>query len=281
MGLDLGGRVMARRNANQRYHDRVANRYEEIYDDAYWQWHDGLTWDYLKPYLPTDMGRPVVDLGCGTGKWGRKLLKSGYRVTFVDLSAKMLDEARYEVERMGGLEKAVFLQSDLEDLSALPTGSFALALAMGEPVGCTRNPALALREIQKTLGPAGVLVATFDHRLAGMDFYLEKRQVDELERFLKTGRTHWLTRRQTEQFEVHTFEVESLDRLFAEAGFEILQTVGKTVLPMRKYRDWLEDPETRRRLARLERHLSHKPAAWGRCAHLQVAARKISPGAAL
>lgn len=265
---------MGRRNANQRYHDRIANRYEEIYNDAYWQWHDGLTWDYLKPYLPTDLGRPVVDLGCGSGKWGRKLLKSGYRVTFVDLSAKMLDEARYEVEQMGGIEKAVFLQADLEDLSALPAGTFGLALAMGEPLGCVRKPVQALREIQRICDPSGILVATFDHRLAGMDFYLEKRRIDELEHFLKTGRTHWLTSRQSEQFEIHTFDAESLGRLFAEAGFEVLQTVGKTVLPMRKCRDWLKNPDVRRRLARLEKHLSRKPAAWGRCAHLQVAARK-------
>lgn len=267
---------MARRNANQRYHDRVAGRYEEIYSDAYWQWHDGLTWDYLKPFLPSDLGRPVVDLGCGTGKWGRKLLKSGYRVTFVDLSVKMLDQARFEVEQMGCLEKAAFLQADLEDLSTLSPGTFALALAMGEPICCTRSPVRALREIQRILGTAGVLVATLDHRLSGMDFYLEHRQIDELERFVKTGRTHWLTRRTEEQFEVHTFEAEALSRFFADAGLELLETIGKTVLPMRKYRDLLDDSDIRRRLARMEKQLSRKPAAWGRCSHLQVAARKTS-----
>ncbi|NLE62016.1 MAG: class I SAM-dependent methyltransferase, partial [Planctomycetes bacterium] len=102
-----------RRSGNQRYHDRVAGRYESIYDDAYWQWHDALTWEHLKRFIPRDLTSAVADLGCGSGKWGRRLLKSGYRVTFVDLSAKMVDEARRQVEEMGLGAKAEFIQADL------------------------------------------------------------------------------------------------------------------------------------------------------------------------
>src|SRR5512139_417687 len=97
-----------RRNPNQRYHDRVAGRYEAIYDDAYWQWHDAITWDHLKRFLPSELRAAVADLGCGTGKWGRRLLKSGYHVTFVDLSARMVDEARRQVEETGMAGKAQF-----------------------------------------------------------------------------------------------------------------------------------------------------------------------------
>ena len=56
-----------RRNANQKYHDRVAPVARD-YDDAYWQWHDTLTWEHLKRFLPTDLSVPVIDLGCGSGK---------------------------------------------------------------------------------------------------------------------------------------------------------------------------------------------------------------------
>ena len=37
-----------KRDPNKRYHDRIAGKYEEIYDDIYWQRHDALTSDYLK-----------------------------------------------------------------------------------------------------------------------------------------------------------------------------------------------------------------------------------------
>ncbi len=263
-----------RRNPSQRYHDRVASRYEQVYGDAYWQWHDALTWDYLKPYLPSDLRAPVIDLGCGTGKWGRRLLKSGYGVTFVDSSHKMVEAARREVAENGMGERAEFRQADLVDLSALPQEHFALAVAMGEPIGCASDPARALREIAHALRSGGVLVATFDNRVACVDHYLEKRDLDALEHFLRTGRTHWLTRDRAEQFEIHTFEPQALHKLLTAAGFEVIEIVGKTVLPMRQRRELLEDAETRRRLARIEKRLARDPANLGRCPHLQLAARR-------
>jgi SAM-dependent methyltransferase len=263
-----------RRNANQRYHDRVASRYEEIYDDAYWQWHDALTWNYIKRLLPTDLRAPCVDLGCGSGKWGRRLLKSGYHVTFVDLSAKMVDEARSQVESASDAERAAFLQADLIDLAALAPGSAALALAMGEPICLAADPARAFREIARILAPGGVLVATFDNRIACVDHYLEGGELDELETFVRTGRTRWLTRDRDEQFEVRTFTPHELRKLHAAAGLEVIEILGKTVLPMRRHRELLEDPATRRRLAALEEKLARDESNLARCAHLQIAARK-------
>ena len=263
-----------RRTPNQKYHDRVAGRYEEIYDDAYWQWHDALTWDYLKPHLPRDLRAPTADLGCGSGKWGRRLLKSGYHVTFVDLSARMVDEARAQVADMGGSERATFLQADLIDLSSLPSDHFALAVAMGEPICLASDPARAVREIARTLAPGGVIVATLDNRIACIDYYIDQDDPAELERFLRTGRTHWLTRREEERFEIHTFEPQHARKLFESAGLQVIEVLGKTVLPMRRYRERLEDSKARRRWADIERKLARDPDNLARCAHLQIAARK-------
>jgi len=267
---------MSRRGERGRdaYHDRVAPRYEHIYSDAWWQWHDGLTWEYLKPLLPADLRAPVIDLGCGTGKWGRRLLKSGYAVTFLDASAGMLEQARRLVEASGGGDRASWVRADLMDLSSLPADHFALATAMGEPLCSTEKPAHALRQIARCLRPGGVLVATFDNRVACLDHYVEQGDLDGLEEFVRTGRTHWLTRDRREQFEIHTFTAGQLRGLFARAGLEILGIIGKTVLPMRSCRSLLEDPEVRRRLARIEKRLSGEPENLGRCAHLQVASRR-------
>src|SRR5256885_5642867 len=79
---------------SRRYHDRVARQYDSIYDDPYWHFHDELTWRTVKPHVPRDLAAQCLDLGCGTGKWGLKLLKSGFATTFVDHSAAMIEQAR-------------------------------------------------------------------------------------------------------------------------------------------------------------------------------------------
>jgi len=262
-----------RRPAVQRYHDRVAPRYDDSYDDDFWKWHDELTWSYLKPFLPLDLRAPVIDLGCGTGKWAAKLAKSGYAVTGVDISARMLDRARANVPDAVGAVVPQFVQADLADLSDLPRDTFALAVAFGDPIGCTPSPAQAIKQIRRVLSERGVLVATFDNRFAGIDYYLQSGDVDAMRSFLRDGRTHWLTSDPEERFAIATFTPEGVRRLLESNGFEVLDIVGKTVLPMRHHRHLLATSPQRRRWAAIERKLCRNPSAMGRASHIQVVGR--------
>src|SRR5437764_11595458 len=105
-------------DASRRYHDRVARQYDSIYDDPYWHFHDELTWRAIKPHVPRDQSAQCLDLGCGTGKWGLKLLKSGLATTFVDNAAAMIEQTRRKVEEMGEAKakKATLLVADIVDL---------------------------------------------------------------------------------------------------------------------------------------------------------------------
>jgi len=263
----------SKRSSVQRYHDRVAGCYDDSYDDAYWQWHNALTWDYLKPYLPRDLSATLLDLGCGTGIWACKLLKSGYRVACVDISAKMLDQARGKIEQMNAIGRATFLQADLCDLSALPERGASFAIALGDPIGCTQSPATAMKQIRRVLSDEGVLVATFDNRLAAIDHYLTLADPGSLTRFLRDGKTNWLTKDAAERFPITTFDPGDVATLVKNAGLEVMDMVGKTVLPMRHHRQLLATSEDRRTWARIEKSLCRNPFAIGRASHLQVAAR--------
>ncbi len=261
------------RPAVQKYHDRVAGVYDHSYDDAYWQWHDRLTWDYLKPFLPRELRTKIVDLGCGTGKWSSKLLAAGYTITCVDISAQMLDQARAKLSHTGGSHRCTYVQADICDLSGLPEGCFGLAIAMGEPIGCSSSPARALHEIRRILTEDGILVATLDNRLAAVEFYLRKGDSKELERFLRDGKTHWLTNATEERFPVITFAPGHVRKFFESAGFTLLDMVGKTVLSMRSYRHLLESSDQRRDWTKIEKSLARDPYSIGRASHLQVACR--------
>src|SRR5512147_1618315 len=90
-----------RSNPSRRYHDRVASRYDGMYEDIYWEFHDELTWRAIKPHIPRDLGAKCLDLGCGTGKWGLKLLKTGFATTFLDHSGNMIEQTRAKVDELG------------------------------------------------------------------------------------------------------------------------------------------------------------------------------------
>src|SRR5580658_1220634 len=125
------------KDASRRYHDRVARRYDTIYDDPFWEFHDELTWRRIKPWLPKDANAHCADLGCGTGKWGQKLLKSGYATTFVDHSAAMIEQVRAKI---GENQKATLLVADIVQMPQLAAESFSLILAQGDPLSICSDP---------------------------------------------------------------------------------------------------------------------------------------------
>ena len=75
--------------------------------------------------MPRDLSATCLDLGCGTGKWGLKLLKSGFATTFVDHAAAMIEQTRGKVEDLGPkAREATLLVADIVDLPLCPPITF-------------------------------------------------------------------------------------------------------------------------------------------------------------
>jgi len=257
----------------------VARRYDDIYKGRRWELWDELSWTPLKAWLPSDLRAPIVDVGCGTGKFGLRLAKSGYTVTLTDLSQAMLECARRKAAEMGLEARVSFLKADILDLAALPREHFALAIAQGDVLSFAAEPHRALREVREILRPQGLLVASLDQTLAAIDHYAEKGDLAGLETLLQRGEMEWLTLDAAERFPIHTFTAEGLRALFSKAGFEVLDLFGKTVLPLKKLEALLGDETSAPRLMALEKKLCRLPSALGRASHLQITARKSSQGA--
>jgi ubiquinone/menaquinone biosynthesis C-methylase UbiE len=263
-----------RRDASRKYHDRVARQYDAIYDDPYWHFHDELTWRSIKPHLPREMSAGCCDLGCGTGKWGLKLLKSGFATTFVDHSAAMIEQVREKLEGNPRAKKATLLAADIIDMPTLAAEQFSLITAMGDPLSICSDPVRAAREMHRISKPGGIVIATADNKLAALDHFVERGNLDALEEFIQSGRTHWLTANERERFELTTFTPASLRKLFERSGFEVLAIEGKTIIPVRDNKHLLTYDRAVERLLKLEEELSKDPAAAARAGHLQIIARR-------
>ncbi len=263
------------KDASRRYHDRVARRYDTIYDDPFWEFHDELTWRRIKPWMPKDANAHCADLGCGTGKWGLKLLKSGFPTTFVDHAAAMVEQVRAKLTTMGPRQsKATLVVADIVQMPAVEKDAFDLVLAMGDPLSICSDARAAVREMARICRSGGVVIATADNKLAAIDHYVQIGSLDALEEFVDRGKTNWLTADERERFELTTFSPAELRRLFEANGFEVIEVTGKTIIPVRENKKLLEDASAVDRLLKMELELGRDPAAIGRCGHLQIVARK-------
>ena len=228
--------------------------------------------------LPRETSAACCDLGCGTGKWGLKLLKSGYRVMFIDHAPAMIGEVRGKLEELGtrtaGSEAAV---ADIVDMPEVPAAAFALTLAMGDPLSICSDPARAAAEMFRCCAPGGVVIATADSKLSAAGAYVERCDFAGLEALLRTGRTRWVTGDDAEQFELQTFTPGELRRLFERAGFRVLHVAGKTILPARAGRQFLGQLEgdAFRRLVQQEMELQKDDLNAARAAHLQITAKRV------
>jgi len=262
-------------DASRRYHDRVARQYDAIYEDAYWEFYDRLNWLTIKRYLPVDANARCCDLGCGTGKWGLKLLKSGYPTTFVDHSGAMIEQTRSKVETMGArAAKATTIVGDIVEMPGIESDQFQLMVVMGDPLSICSDAARAAAEMRRICKTGGVVIATADNKLAAVEHFMDQRDTTGLQEFLRTSRTRWLTDNEKEQFELTTFTPAELRHLFERAGWEILSLLGRTILPVRQYRHLLTDEAEVERMLRMEMELAKNESGAGRAAHLQIIVRK-------
>ncbi len=263
------------KDKNEAYHDRIAGRYDEIYeDDPYHVLCRELTYRHLKPHLPKDLSGRVLDAGCGTGTWGLKLARSGYKVDFLDLSRSMLDHARARAEQDGVCKDACFVHADLTEPGDLEPGAYSLIVAQGDLFSFVGDFAKTARAAARLLRAGGVLAASVDQRLAGLDFFADKDDLAALERFVADGKSEWLGARREERFATRMLLAEEVADLLQKNGFTMLGTMGRTILPLKRWRERLADAGVRRRVIEIEERLNRKPSALGRASHLDFVAKK-------
>lgn len=115
-------------------------------------------WLALERWLEVTPGSRVLDVGCGVGRWSSMLAQRGARVTGMDLSPTMIDEAKRRAEARGVGERCRFLVQDLARLDAGEQFDLVLGVTVLQHILDPAALRAAVQRMSAHLAPRGRMV---------------------------------------------------------------------------------------------------------------------------
>jgi ubiquinone/menaquinone biosynthesis C-methylase UbiE len=225
----------------------------------------------IKKYLrPSDT---VLDAGGGTGVNAIMMAQICQRVTLVDVSPRVLDYAKTNVEEAGLGNRIDLIQGDILDLSKLVDRVFTFVVCLGGTLSYLREKAPdALRELKRVTDDGAVTIIGCDSKYGFVRWLLSETgsesPLDAAEETYRNGEYE-----AAEGVTARLYTVTELTRLVETAGYEVLTMASTPIL----FPSWHQDtyPEKdREELMQLEMEMCTKPELLGMGHHLICVARK-------
>lgn len=165
------------------YFDRVAEDFDTIYrpttglrrlrDRVRGTVLARLTW--VEALCERNSVKTVLDVGCGSGRFGIRLAEKGVASLGIDFAPEMIELAK-RLSADGGLnDKVRFIATDFEDWSRSSTERFELGLAMGV-LDYVAEPAATLRAMSLHCADIAVSFPRLVHPLTPIRFVKFKTQ---------------------------------------------------------------------------------------------------------
>jgi SAM-dependent methyltransferase len=201
-------------------YDALAPTYDEHFAVPHRRAYDDLAWELVQPLLPNASAR-IVDVGCGIGRWARRLINLGHAVVGIEQAPAMAAVAR-KLRASGRFE---LLEVPMEE-AVLPVRQADLVLAMGS-LQYSIDPEQMLQRLSRWARPGGWVVLLVDSLIALVLELLAAGKEDEAMLRLETRRAAWI--QGDLQADYHLLDRERLERAFQDAGLDEIRIRGLLV----------------------------------------------------
>jgi len=201
---------------SQALYSALAPSYREHFEVPRRRAYDALAWERVLRMLP-ERG-PVIDAGCGVGRWVTRFLGLGYEVIGIEQAPGMIDQAR----RAGYGPGFTLIEGSMETAD-LPQEAAGMVLALGS-LQYTADPAATLRRLAGWVRPGGTVVVLVDSLVALVIELLRDGRAGEAVERLRTRVGCWAVAGHCA--EMHLLDACRLRQAFKDAGLRDVEVVG-------------------------------------------------------
>src|ERR1700722_839018 len=201
---------------SQALYSALAPSYLEHFEIPHRHAYDTLAWERVRPLLP-ERG-PIVDAGCGVGRWVGRLTALGYDVIGVEQAPGMIAELRRADYGPG-----FTLVEESMETADLTEASAGLVLALGS-LQYTSDPTATVRRFATWLRPGGTGVALVDSLGALVIELLQQGRTEEAMERLRTRVGCWSMA--GHEADMHLMDRDRLRQVFLDAGLRQVEVSG-------------------------------------------------------
>ncbi len=202
-------------------YDALADDYDEHFAVPHRGAYDAMSWDAVVEQLGAPVeGRPVVDAGCGVGRWAQRFIEMGHEVVGIEQSPRMAAAARAR----GLGERFTLVEGSMEHVRppALDGGAAAV-VAMGS-LQYAIDPTATLARMRSWAAP-GAPVAVLVDSLGSLVVELTRAgSAEEAEQRRRSRRGVWAT--EGRSADLHLFDTAALRSAMADAGLVEVEVRG-------------------------------------------------------
>ncbi|MFX0172663.1 MAG: class I SAM-dependent methyltransferase [Candidatus Hodarchaeota archaeon] len=235
---------------------------------------DDITWFFLQKYAPKDRNLAyILDAGAGDGYWAQKFLELGYKnIVLVDLSQKMLDQAKERLNKLAVKKNVQFVKTDILNLNEIQTNTFDYVFSQYDAVSYCMNPQIAIKQLTRVAKPRAYVIVCLDTKFRRVPEFIETKQIKTAVKLLRSNVSNEFGHPQ------YNFSWEELAENFAKAGLEVIEAVGAPVFMHQIDEDILneleQDPEIRGELLNIELQYCTDKSLINFAGHLQMIGKK-------